>query len=76
MQRYIKPYVVVQLTKLRSKSPQAATSAGSKLPAEQEAADVDVTLLRQRVTELEKMLRESKADVNAAVIGEETGQFS
>ena len=50
-------------------------SAGSLSPAEQKASSDDIVLLRQRVAELEQILRESKNDVNAPVNGEETGLF-
>ena len=67
--------MLLQLTKLRSKSAHTPVSAGSKLPAEQEVGSDDVALLRQRVAELEHLLLESKTHVNAAVNGEETGWF-
>lgn len=67
---------LLQLTKIRSKSADMPVSVGSQLSAEQQASSDDVVSLRQRVAELEQILRESKTGTNAAVNGEETGLFS
>jgi len=54
---------------------ESAVSAGTLSPVQQDAGDEETTSLRQRVAELEQLLRASKTDVSVTVNGEETGQF-
>ena len=63
------PTVFFQLAKVRSSSTQTPASS------QKEPSNEDVTLLRQRVAELEQILRESKSDRNPASSSEEIGLF-
>ena len=60
---------------MKGNSRQPAVSPVTPSPAEQDATGDDAVLLRQRVAELEQMLRESKTNVNVAVNDNETGWF-